>query len=202
MTRPSMIAAVVLVLAGIGCGAEPKAPATEWSARGKPLTIIAFDDETSWPFQIAEVHIALDGHTVVDHVALAGEQAQWSFEAPFEALSKGEHTVSIRLKAQFSSTRTDGRDGCAVQWRDHRAFIIGDQPVGVRIVVRSDNMTRRFVDRLDVRVAVAGATRALGSHVPPHRTLLASQAVCRDDAPLPFGDHDLSRSGFGPELLR
>jgi hypothetical protein len=190
------VGSVVVVCGSIGCGGRAKAPTTAWSESGAPMTIIEFQDDTSWPFEIAQVRIVLDGETLLDHATPAGERAKYGFEVPLEDLPHGDHTLDVAVEARFSSTRMDASEGCAVRWRDNRTFVVGSEPVGVRIVAETDDVTSRFIDRLDIDIAVAGA-HAIGGR--PQRELVAHAAVCRDDGPLPFGDHELSRDRFAHE---
>jgi hypothetical protein len=95
----------------------------------------------------------------------------------------------------------DASEGCAVTYRTSESFVIGDQPVGVLVVVDADDVTRRFADRLSVDIALAGATRSPGV-ASPVRELIAPKAACLDDGPLPFGDNELAQTRHGPDLLR
>lgn len=187
-----------------GCSGAEVPPKTAYSDDGKPMTIVEFVDETSWPFEIADVTVALDGEALIDHHAPVGDNANWSFEVPFAALPHGDHTVQVRVAARYASTRMDASEGCEVHWRNTRTFVVGAHPVGVRIVAETDDVTSRFVDRLDVAIDVAGTNGAEGAFGgPPERKLVAKSAACRDDGPLPFGDHELAnRQRFGPDLLR
>ena len=69
-----------------GCTGRETPPKTAWSDDGKPMTIVEFVDDTSWPFEVAEVQIVLDGETIVDHESPVGANTSWGFEVPFESL--------------------------------------------------------------------------------------------------------------------
>lgn len=195
---------------GVGCGAPSRAPKLVWSEDGRPMTVIELEDATTWPFEIAEIGVYLDGEAVIEHLSPPGDPTKWAFEAPFAGLPRGDHTLQVSVKARFASTRMDpAADGCAVTWRDARTFTVGARPVGVRIVVESDDVTRRFVDRLDVGIAFGGARPDDHVHANrPSRELLAEGAACRDDGPLPFDEREVSRGRnggmptAGPLLLR
>lgn len=208
MRRGWLVACTALAL---GCGATERAPKLAWAADGRPMTVIELEDATTWPFEIAEISVHLDGAAVIEHQSPPGDPTKWAFEAPFEGLPRGDHTLQVRVKARYASTRMDpSADGCAVLWRDSRTFTVGAKPVGVRIMIETDDVTRPFVDRLDVGIALLGARQDRGVHASgPRRELLARGAACRDDGPLPFDDRDLSRGraggplrGGGPALLR
>ena len=200
MARTWTFGGMALLVGSIGCGAPSKAPITAWSEAG-PVTTIEFEDDTSWPFEIASLKIVLDGEVLVAHSSPVGSHDKWGFEVPLENLPVGDHTLSVAIEARYASTQMDASEGCAVRWRQSRTFVVGTEPIGVRIVADTDQVTRRFVDRLGVDLKVAGA-RWVGEQHPPRRGLLAKSAVCRDDGPLPFGDHELSRNRFAPDPFR
>ncbi len=170
------------------------------------MTVVAFEDAISWPFELAEVNIDLDGESLLEHRSALGEHTKWAFEVPLEGLAAGTHELNVAVKARYASTRMDASEGCAVAWRRNHVFVTGSGPVGVHILAETDDVTSRFIDRLDVAVRLVGAQRvSRGDRNRPRRTLIAAHPACRDDGPLPFSDDDLdnlSNTGFGPTLIR